>query len=111
MIFTYVEGVQMSGLEWERARKASLVLRAAGYPVTGNGYMTEDSIANLIAYAEPAEAAYDAAEQALRMHERDRDNDPDDRFTLPQDSHITSSVIAHRAAQSLDLAANSVDAA
>jgi len=104
MIFTYIEGVAESGLEEQRARKASLILRAAGHPITNRGYMTPSDIRALASAAEPAEAAYDAAERELRMEERDRDNDPDDRFTLPQDSHITSSVIAHRAAQNLALA-------
>ena len=101
MILTYAEDVAASGLEPERARKASLVLRACGFPVTRDGFMTPDDIRALASAAEPAEAAYDAAERELRVEERDRDNDPDDRFTLPQDSHITSSVIAHRAAQNL----------
>jgi hypothetical protein len=53
-------------------------------------------------YSDHLPAAYDAAERELEMEEQARDRNPNDRFTLPQDSHINSSKIAHRAAQDVN---------
>jgi hypothetical protein len=103
--WTYAEALDGTGIETDVARKTALVLRAAGRPLTHEGYMFEPDIAALIFYSEPLPPAYDAAERALRMEEQARDENPMDQFALPQDSHITPSVIARRAARDVDWSA------
>jgi hypothetical protein len=100
--WTYSEALQGTGLDKDDARKTALILRAAGRPVTHEGYMLALDIKALAYYSDHLPAAYDAAERELEMEEQARDRNPNDRFTLPQDSHINSSKIAHRAAQDVN---------
>ena len=99
-LYTYVQGVELALLDPTRARKAAAILRAAGTPVTRDGYMTVRAIEVLASFTEDGAAAYDAAERAMEQEERQREQN-EEGFVLPRDSRISSRSVARRAAREL----------
>lgn len=101
-LYTFSEAVEhIEGVTFDQCRKAALVLRALGYPITEQGYMMEDHITFLAVNAERAAAAFDKAEEELHREEKELEGMY--VIELPADSEVTSRTIAQRAAETYEM--------
>jgi hypothetical protein len=94
-LYTFSQVVQSLELNHEDARKAALVLRECGYPLTEQGYMWDESIALLLSNLPGAVAAYDKAHDQMAADERELENMG--AIELPAESEITARTIARKA--------------